>query len=501
MAVNRAVPTPSPLYRARHATGVARKRVGLVANTVGSPRARVQQAKRGLKLAAFGLIAVVGLAFAAVKGVMFAAHHPFKMLKFLLLASVLPLYMLHHVEQSTSRFLHRTFSAAACSSPAPVPVGGVKGDAAFVGTRVHEFASKPVISPQAMKKILNGGANIAGKAIGEVIHVFESTLGGAPTPTEIPPPIPPSALVGFRGAAGCCPTGSDPGMLGAPGATVAFDITPGDSPAMAATRAASSAGFSGNNLLIAVAVAGAESSWQPAATNINTNGTTDYGEWQINSVHPEILATGNWQDIGANARMAFAIFTARGSWADWATFNSNRYTAWLPSAQQALNAVRGVAGPPVPLAEPAFNARVVAAPCTPILGGPGIVNFRPGAPAIETAIHFALAQLGKPYVFGATGPNAWDCSSLTQAAYRAAGVSLGRTTFEQIFNGVGIPVGSIQRGDLVFTDPDHVMIALGDGTAVEAPHTGDVVKIIPISAQLWAARRVAGIPATATAAA
>lgn len=81
---------------------------------------------------------------------------------------------------------------------------------------------------------------------------------------------------------------------------------------------------------------------------------------------------------------------------------------------------------------------------------------------IVAVITFALAQLGKPYVYGATGPNAWDCSGLVQGAYARIGVRLPRTTFDQV--NVGSPVYSInqlQPGDLLF-------ISGSDGTP-EAP--------------------------------
>jgi cell wall-associated NlpC family hydrolase len=99
-----------------------------------------------------------------------------------------------------------------------------------------------------------------------------------------------------------------------------------------------------------------------------------------------------------------------------------------------------------------------------------------------------MAQRGKRYVFGATGPDAWDCSSLVQAAYRAAGYAIPRTTFEQWPFGARIPKGSEQPGDLVFfnsgpgtstTDPGHVGLVIGRGKMIAAPHTGTVVQIQP----------------------
>jgi cell wall-associated NlpC family hydrolase len=96
---------------------------------------------------------------------------------------------------------------------------------------------------------------------------------------------------------------------------------------------------------------------------------------------------------------------------------------------------------------------------------------------VQKIIAFALAQRGKPYVFGATGPDAWDCSSLIQAAYRAVGLALPRTTFEQWPFGVKIAKGKEQPGDLVFfnsgpgtsaNNPGHVGMVIGKGKMIVA---------------------------------
>jgi cell wall-associated NlpC family hydrolase len=99
------------------------------------------------------------------------------------------------------------------------------------------------------------------------------------------------------------------------------------------------------------------------------------------------------------------------------------------------------------------------------------------------AIQFALAQRGKPYVSGGTGPDAYDCSGLTQAAYRSAGISIGRTTWDQYDNGVRVSKSQLRPGDLVFfySGISHVGIYLGNGQIVHAPHTGAVVEVAPMS--------------------
>jgi cell wall-associated NlpC family hydrolase len=103
----------------------------------------------------------------------------------------------------------------------------------------------------------------------------------------------------------------------------------------------------------------------------------------------------------------------------------------------------------------------------------------PGAPNSRAAqaVRAALSKLGAPYVWGATGPDRFDCSGLTQWAYRHAGADLGRTTYSQIHAGIPVPRPLIQPGDLVFPHPGHVQMYIGDGKIVEAPHSGANVRI------------------------
>jgi cell wall-associated NlpC family hydrolase len=115
---------------------------------------------------------------------------------------------------------------------------------------------------------------------------------------------------------------------------------------------------------------------------------------------------------------------------------------------------------------------------------------------------FALAQLGKPYVYGATGPNAYDCSGLIVASYARIGVHLPRTTYQQV--NAGTPVYStaqLKPGDLLFIPgsdgtpqaPGHVGMYLGNGTLIQAPQTGKTVRLSPLSqwtSSLTAVRRI-----------
>lgn len=98
----------------------------------------------------------------------------------------------------------------------------------------------------------------------------------------------------------------------------------------------------------------------------------------------------------------------------------------------------------------------------------------------ESAIRYALEEQGKPYVWGDTGPDSYDCSGLTLRAYEAAGVTLPRVSQDQYHAGAMLPVEQAQRGDLLFWAYDssnpstihHVAIYLGDGEIVEAQQPG-----------------------------
>ncbi|MEU3793504.1 NlpC/P60 family protein [Streptomyces fructofermentans] len=94
------------------------------------------------------------------------------------------------------------------------------------------------------------------------------------------------------------------------------------------------------------------------------------------------------------------------------------------------------------------------------------------------ALAFARAQIGKPYVWGASGPGSYDCSGLTQAAWKAAGVTLPRTTWDQVNAGTTVSVNDARPGDLVFffDDISHVGVYVGDGMMVHAPKPGAYVR-------------------------
>lgn len=107
------------------------------------------------------------------------------------------------------------------------------------------------------------------------------------------------------------------------------------------------------------------------------------------------------------------------------------------------------------------------------------------------ALAFAKQQLGDPYRYGATGPNAWDCSGLTAGAWKAAGVKLPHSSTAQFKKGKKISKSQLRPGDLVFfySGPSHVAIYAGDGKVIHASHPGAPVAYIKMKYMPFAGAR------------
>jgi peptidoglycan DL-endopeptidase CwlO len=123
----------------------------------------------------------------------------------------------------------------------------------------------------------------------------------------------------------------------------------------------------------------------------------------------------------------------------------------------------------------------------------GAVPPRPGGVAVRAA----LSKRGVPYVWGAKGPDQFDCSGLTQWAWRQAGVQLGGDTYTQINQGIPVPPGDVRAGDLIFPKdafdgrgPGHVQLAISPTEVIHAPQAGDVVRIAPMPSAYVARRPV-----------
>ncbi len=125
------------------------------------------------------------------------------------------------------------------------------------------------------------------------------------------------------------------------------------------------------------------------------------------------------------------------------------------------------------------------------VNAPSSGGISPGGPATSTAsqglqaVSYAYAQLGKPYVWGAAGPDAFDCSGLTMRAWQAAGVSLAHWTVAQYEQTQPVSLNALRPGDLIFyasnlSDPStiyHVGLYVGNGQMIAAPYTGAVVRV------------------------
>jgi peptidoglycan DL-endopeptidase CwlO len=116
---------------------------------------------------------------------------------------------------------------------------------------------------------------------------------------------------------------------------------------------------------------------------------------------------------------------------------------------------------------------------------PGGASTTVANQTVATVIAYARQQIGKPYQWGGTGPDAFDCSGLVMMAYRAAGIDIPRTSEEQWIWGPRVPAGHEQPGDLVFfagsdgtfTSPGHVGLVIGQGEMIEAYATGFPIRI------------------------
>jgi cell wall-associated NlpC family hydrolase len=147
-----------------------------------------------------------------------------------------------------------------------------------------------------------------------------------------------------------------------------------------------------------------------------------------------------------------------------------------------------------------------APPCVPTVG-------LTSSSYASAAIAYARQQIGKPYLWGGTGPDSFDCSGLTMMAYRAAGVDIPRTADQQWLWGPRVSPSQVQPGDLVFfaggdgtvSAPGHVGIVIGHGLMIDAPFPGQQVRIEPYTSsgavgftRPWAHAGVKQSPALAT---
>jgi hypothetical protein len=133
--------------------------------------------------------------------------------------------------------------------------------------------------------------------------------------------------------------------------------------------AVKAAGFPRASWNTAIAVALAESGGNSDALNdANSNGSSDYGLFQINSVHDELLNGGNWRDPVYNARMALEISSRGSNWLPWVAFNTGKYRAYLPRA------VRASGSPVMPAAGAAAGSTLGVAGLPPVNSGGSLTD-------------------------------------------------------------------------------------------------------------------------------
>jgi peptidoglycan DL-endopeptidase CwlO len=145
----------------------------------------------------------------------------------------------------------------------------------------------------------------------------------------------------------------------------------------------------------------------------------------------------------------------------------------------------------------AEQSTVTTALAGPTLTPPSTASLVAGAPSdtIATAIRTAMAQLGDPYVWGATGPDGFDCSGLTSYAYAAAGISLPHSSKAQSQMGVAVSRADLQPGDIVYfySPVSHVGLYIGGGMMVQARTFGHPVAVTSVDMAGYAgARRIVG---------
>ena len=271
--------------------------------------------------------------------------------------------------------------------------------------------------------------------------------------------------------------------LGDSGATAGPITSTG---ALGLAQAADQAGFEGGGLRLAVAVGLAESGGNPSARNRVPptsgcpSGSLDRGPWQINDCYHSEVGDACAFDLACSAREAFRISAGGTDWTAWVTFTVGAYRDHLEAADAAIAT---------------------------------LASHAATGPAADTALTWAVDQLGTPYLWGGTGedcaPGApvgtcgFDCSGLVLEAYRRGGVLLPHNARLQYLLGVqqGVtiatdgpdPFARLQPGDLVFFSNTsgsadgihHVGLYAGDGQMVDAPHTGAVVRVESIRSTHW----------------
>ncbi|MGH3249297.1 MAG: NlpC/P60 family protein [Trebonia sp.] len=241
--------------------------------------------------------------------------------------------------------------------------------------------------------------------------------------------------------------------------------------------------------LAAVAVAGYENSGQTSVIGLLTSGNPDAVLGQA-SLLLQIEGTHNAQakQLLTSANELSAMKGQRQRTEAGVAQLTSQYSGQKSSMTQLLNKQKAMLDGLTAQQQEQVNAASVGSSTTS-----GDVTTAPvtysGSTASQAgkAVAFAFAQLGKPYVWGATGPGSFDCSGLMYAAWGAAGVTLPRDTYGEWAGLPHVPLSDLQPGDLIlYNGESHVAMYVGDGYIIDAPHTGAVVEKLPESTSWYA---------------
>lgn len=154
-------------------------------------------------------------------------------------------------------------------------------------------------------------------------------------------------------------------------------------------------------------------------------------------------------------------------------------TTYSAPAQNTTTAAKPQAQTAQPAAKPAQQQ--AASSQAPAQTAKPQASTQSNSSVAQTVISAAQSQVGKPYVWGATGPNAYDCSGLVQYAYSQAGKNVGRTTYQQAGAGQHVSVSQAQAGDILMWGDYHDAIYVGNNQYVHAPQPGQNVTQATIS--------------------
>ena len=186
--------------------------------------------------------------------------------------------------------------------------------------------------------------------------------------------------------------------------------------------------------------------------------------WSAQQFYTHLLRVPNWQSLPLTVAAQTVQVSAF----------PNAYAPYEPVATQLVTGASVSGG------------TVQAAACA---GPNGTGSALPVSGVVAQVLAFARSKIGLPYQWGGTGNPSYDCSGLAQAAYASAGISLPRTTSQQINVGTPVARDQLRPGDLVFPDPGHVQIYSGNGNIIEAPTTGELLREVPMWG-FWQARRI-----------